>query len=112
MEGKDRIAANCGEARWSTTGKGMARSDRTGDLARRRTVETSANPIYPESDPRHHTAKVKKVLDDLAAELRENTVHFADPTAQSLFESSAEVLEELRDAFDHYEIHAGPPSSR
>ncbi len=74
-------------------------------------MDTSATPIYPESDPRHHTAKVKKVLDDLAAELRENTTHFNDPKAQSLFETSAEVLEGLRNAFDRYEIHAEPPSS-
>ena len=74
-------------------------------------METSANPIYPESDPRHHTAKVKKMLDDLAAQLRENTQHFVDPKAQSLFETSAEVLEGLRNAFDRYEIHGDPPSS-
>jgi hypothetical protein len=69
-------------------------------------VDTSANPIYPESDPRYETAKVKKVIEDLIAGLRENTTHFDDPKAQMLFETSAAVLEGLRTAFDDYETHA------
>ncbi len=68
-------------------------------------METSANPVYPESDPRHHTAKVKKVLEDLISDLRENTIHFDDPKAQTLFETSASVLEGLRSAFDEFESH-------
>jgi hypothetical protein len=68
-------------------------------------METTANPIYPESDPRYHTAKVKKVLDDLIADLREDTEHFSEPNARALFETSADVLEGLRTAFDHYETH-------
>ncbi len=73
-----------------------------------KSVDTSANPIYPENDPRHETAKVKKVIDDLIGELRDNTTHFSDPKAQMLFETSAAVLEGLRTAFEDYETHTDP----
>jgi hypothetical protein len=75
-------------------------------LEAERTVDTSANPIYPENDPRHHTAKVKKQLEDVIDNLRDNTVHFADPKAQTLFAASASVLEGLRNAFDDFEAHS------
>ena len=69
-------------------------------------METSANPIYPESDPRHHTAKVKKQIEQVIENLRDNTIHFDDPKALTLFETSASVLEGLRNAFDDFEAHA------
>ena len=75
-------------------------------------METSANPIYPEHDPRHHTAKIRKVLEDLVAELHENTTHFDEPKAQMLFETSAAVLQGLCHAFDDYETHAEPVALR
>ena len=68
-------------------------------------MHTSANSIYPESDPRHHAVKVKKVLEELIADLREDTQHFTEPGARALFESSADVLEDLRTAFDDFETH-------
>ena len=58
---------------------------------------------YPESDPRHHTARVKKMLADLISHLRDDTTKFDEPKAQALFETSAEVLQGLHTAFDHYE---------
>ncbi len=69
-------------------------------------METSANPIYPESDPRHHTAKVKKQLEKVIEELRELTMSFDDPKAQTLFETSASVLEGLCNAFEEFETRA------
>jgi hypothetical protein len=58
---------------------------------------------YPESDPRHHTVRVKKMLADLISHLRDDTAKFDEPKAQALFETSAEVLQGLHTAFDHYE---------
>jgi len=75
-------------------------------------MHTSANAIYPESDPRHHTTKVKKLLDELIAGLRDDTEHFTQPGARALFASSADVLEDLRTAFDDYETHPEAPGER
>ena len=75
-------------------------------------METSANPIYPENDPRYHTVKIRKVLEDLVAELQENTTYFDEPKVQTLFETSAAVLQGLCQAFDQYETHAEPAARR
>ena len=40
--------------------------------------------------------------------MREDTGKFDEPKAQALFETSAEVLQGLRKAFDHYESGAEP----
>ena len=60
-------------------------------------------PSVPNPDPCYHTANVKKMLEELIEHLREDTRHIAEPKAQALFETSAEVLEGLRTAFTHYE---------
>jgi hypothetical protein len=57
----------------------------------------------PNPDPCYHTANVKKMLDQLIEHLRQDTQHLAEPKAQTLFETSAEVLQGLRTAFTHYE---------
>lgn len=69
-------------------------------------AETNKN--FPENDPRHHTAFVKGLLDELITHLREDTTKFNKPKAQALFETGAEVLVGLRTAFDHYEKGAEP----
>ncbi|TMG81133.1 MAG: hypothetical protein E6H67_09775 [Betaproteobacteria bacterium] len=66
-------------------------------------MEINPNSAFPVSDPRHHTQRVKKMLGDLIEHLREDTDKFDEPKAQALFETSAEVLQGLRTAFDHYE---------
>jgi hypothetical protein len=63
----------------------------------------ATNKNYPESDPRHHTANVKDMLNALIAHLREDEGKISEPKALALFETSAEVLIGLRTAFDHYE---------
>lgn len=61
------------------------------------------NPNYPENDPRHHTANVKRMLDDVAQHVREDVGKVQDPKAQALFETTAEVLGGLRKAYDDFE---------
>ncbi len=61
------------------------------------------NQKYPESDPLHHTAKIKQMLDDVAQHAREDVGKVKDPKAQALFETTAEVLLGLRKAYDHFE---------
>jgi hypothetical protein len=60
------------------------------------------NP-FPESDPRHHTRKVGDQLQGLAEHLRSDVTKVADPRAEALFETSAEVLLGLAKAFADFE---------
>lgn len=56
----------------------------------------------PNPDPKFHTRRVEQMLEELIRHLREDTSHIAEPKAQALFETSAEVLSGLRTAFHHY----------
>jgi len=58
---------------------------------------------YPESDPRHHTMYVRDQFNQLMAHLREDVEKVDEPQAKALFETSAEVLDGLSRAFQHYE---------
>jgi hypothetical protein len=58
---------------------------------------------YAESDPRHHALKIKGMLDETMKHMREDIAKVADPKAQALFETSAEVLGGLITAYDHFE---------
>ena len=49
---------------------------------------------FPETDPRHHTAKLKAMLQEAATHAREDVTKVNDPKAQALFETTAEVLNE------------------
>ena len=58
---------------------------------------------YDENDPRHHTLKLKQMLNDTVAHAREDVSKVSDPKAQALFETTAEVLKGLVKAFDDFE---------
>ena len=58
---------------------------------------------YDQSDPRHHTQKLKQTLKDPAQHAREDVSKISDPKAQALFETSAEVLLGLAKAFEDFE---------
>jgi len=58
---------------------------------------------YPESDPRHHTIKIKSMLNDVVQHAREDVSKVNDPRAQALFETTAEVLRGLVTAYEHFE---------
>jgi hypothetical protein len=58
---------------------------------------------YAESDPRHHTLKIKDMLSETMHHMREDIGKVSDPKAQALFETSAEVLGGLITAYDHFE---------
>jgi hypothetical protein len=62
-----------------------------------------ATSDYPESDPRHHTANIKRMLEDAARHAREDVTKVDDPKARALFETSAEVLDGLRKAYEDFE---------
>jgi uncharacterized protein YsxB (DUF464 family) len=56
----------------------------------------------PETDPRHHTAKIKGMLNDLHQDIGKVN----EPLAQALFETTLEVLKSLMNAYNHYEQHS------
>jgi hypothetical protein len=56
-----------------------------------------------ENNPIHHTQKIKVQMHQLIDHLREDVGKVAEPKAQALFETSAEVLTGLVKAFDDYE---------
>jgi hypothetical protein len=63
---------------------------------------------YPETDPRHHTAKLKGMLNAVAQHAREDVSKIDEPRAQALFETTAEVLIGLEKAFSDYEQRGEP----
>ena len=65
-----------------------------------------ANPPLSERDPRYHTQNVGRMLEDLIGHLREDIEKVDDPQAKALFEVSAEVLQGLQRAFEHFEIRS------
>jgi hypothetical protein len=56
-----------------------------------------------ETDPRHHTAKVRGMLSDVVDHVRSDIGKVNDPGAKALFETTAEVLLGLRTAYEHFE---------
>ena len=55
-----------------------------------------------ESNPIHHTQKIKAQMRQLIDHLREDVGKVTEPKAQALFETSAEVLTGLVKAFGDY----------
>ena len=54
-------------------------------------------------DPRHHTQKMQKALQDIRSHLREDIQKVDEPQLKAMFETSAEVLGGLEKAFRDYE---------
>ncbi|MGE0752571.1 MAG: hypothetical protein AB7K64_18520 [Variibacter sp.] len=54
-------------------------------------------------DPRHHTQKMRKALEDIKTHLREDIEKVDEPQLKAMFETSAEVLGGLAKAFSDYE---------
>ena len=55
------------------------------------------------SNPKDHTANIKKEFKMLIEHLRQDVTKVDDPAAKALFETSAEVLIGLEKAFTDYE---------
>lgn len=52
-------------------------------------------------DPRHHTQKMQKTLQDIRNHLREDIQKVDEPQLKAMFETSAEVLGGLEKALDY-----------
>lgn len=83
------------------------RDQARGRGTRRRTTMTG-HTRYADSDPRHHTDKIKGMLRDTMDHVREDVSKVSDPKAQALFETSAEVLGGLITAYEHFEQKSEP----
>lgn len=59
--------------------------------------------IFSESDPARCAAKIRESLTALADDLRAGVEKVSDPKAQALFETTAEVLQGLSRAHEHFE---------
>ena len=54
-------------------------------------------------DPRHHTQKMRKALQEIRTHLRDDIQKVDEPQLKAMFETSAEVLLGLSKAFSDYE---------
>lgn len=64
---------------------------------------SSGAATYAEDDPRFYTANIRRMIQGLINELRQDVQRVDEPRARALFETSAEVLNGLLSAYDHYE---------
>ncbi len=55
------------------------------------------------NDPNVHYRNIKEMLQKVAAHAREDVSRVNDPKAQALFETTAEVITGLIQAYDHAE---------
>jgi hypothetical protein len=81
----------------------LLQGERRSALAARRNGMTETTGQLARTDPRHHTANIKGKLDDLISHLRSDIGEIDEPRAQVLFETTAEVLQGLKKAYEHYE---------
>ena len=54
-------------------------------------------------DPKHHTQKMQKALEQIKQHLREDIQKVDEPQLKAMFETSAEVIGGLEKAFKDYE---------
>jgi hypothetical protein len=59
--------------------------------------------VYSEENPRYHLVKVRGMLHAVVRHCREDVEKVADPKAQAIFETTAEVLDGLINAYNRYE---------
>lgn len=64
------------------------------------------DPSLSEGDPRYHIQKIGHMMQDVIDHLRDDVDKVEDPQAKALFETSAEVLQGLQRAFEHFETQS------
>ena len=75
---------------------------------RRREHEMADWEQFAEDDPRHHTMKLKGMLHEVVQHARKDVDKVDDPRAKALFETTAEVLTGLVNAYEHFERRSEP----
>ena len=61
-----------------------------------------------DGDPRHHTQKMAKQLQDIVTHLREDVKKVDEPQFKAMFETAAEVIGGLVKAFQDYDKKSEP----
>ena len=59
--------------------------------------------VYTEDNPRYHLVKVRGMLNAVMRHCREDIEKVVEPKAQALFETTAELLDGLINAYSRYE---------
>jgi hypothetical protein len=59
--------------------------------------------VYREDTARYHVVKVRGLLTAVRRHCREDVAKVAEPKAQAIFETTAEVLDGLINAYSRYE---------
>ena len=59
--------------------------------------------VYTEDNPLYHVVKVRGMLHAVMRHCRQDNDKVSDPKAQAIFETTAEVLEGLINAYRRYE---------
>jgi hypothetical protein len=59
--------------------------------------------IYTEDNPRYHLVKVRGMLHAVMRHCREDVEKVTDPKAQAIFETTAELVDGLINAYRRYE---------
>src|SRR5215217_9651579 len=72
--------------------KSPERIKETSVTVERRILMHEDRERYAESDPPHHTIKIRGMLSDIRDHLREDVSKVEEPRAEALFETTAEVL--------------------
>jgi hypothetical protein len=73
------------------------------DVWTRRKDEHSMNQQRPVDDPIRHVQNIRSMMTDVMNHAREDVSKIEDPKAEALFETTAEVLQGLITAYEHYE---------
>ena len=60
------------------------------------------------ADPCYHTHNIRRLLKELSDHCREDVGKIDEPRAQALLETTAEVVDGLAKAYEHYEAKAEP----
>jgi hypothetical protein len=70
------------------------------------------NQQRDKSDPLYHTRFIQEQLQSLIDHLRDDVKQVDEPRAKALFETTAEALQGLKTAYQHYEEQNEPAWER
>jgi len=69
---------------------------------------TKEQPGEATADPRVHAQRIREMLRDTMVHARQDEARVTDPKALALFETTAEVLQGLITAYEHFEQKSEP----
>ncbi len=64
---------------------------------------------YQENDPRHHTEKIKRMLDDVINHAQEDMGKTDNVKARALFDTTSKLLGSLKGIYEEFENQLSNP---